>query len=318
MSYLNDLANSMDGSVVSLISGYLQAPKKYKVFYIKKKGSDKLREVAQPSPDVKNVQRAVVSTLLYKLPIHSSAKAYVKGLSIYDNAKEHKDNIFLLKMDFKNFFPSIRPDDLLLCLRKNGIDISDFEYNILKHYLFRRERGDNTLRLCIGAPSSPIISNIVMYDLDCKIVSFCEGIDVPYTRYADDLTFSSDSVDKLNVVFEFIQKLLYSCESPRLNINKSKTRFVGKGRSRRVTGVIISNDGNLGIGRYLRKKIKALVHLYNNGGVKVKDIPYLQGMLSHIRSIEPGYYDSLRLKYGDELFKRLNLEASRISKKLNR
>ncbi|HBE9080966.1 TPA: retron St85 family RNA-directed DNA polymerase [Serratia fonticola] len=318
MGYLNDLAGSLDSSVASLISGYLQAPRKYKVFYIKKKGSDKLREVAQPSPDVKNVQRAIASTLLNQLPIHSCAKAYIKDLSIYDNAKEHKTNTYILKMDFRDFFPSIRPNDLLLCLEKNSIKLNDFEYTILKHYLFWRKRGDNGLRLCIGAPSSPIISNIVMYDIDCKIDSICQALNIPYTRYADDLTFSSNSIDTLNIVFDKVKNIISSQESPRLIINHNKTKFIGKGRSRRITGVIITNDGQVGVGRYLRKRVRALLHLYSNNRIKVNDIPYLQGMLSHVKNIELKYHEELLKKYNESLIKRLNLDASRIIKENRR
>ncbi|MBN7767330.1 retron St85 family RNA-directed DNA polymerase [Pectobacterium brasiliense] len=314
MSYLEHLALSLNSSVASLISGYLKAPQKYKVFKIRKKNNKSFREIAQPSPDIKNIQRAITSTLLKNIPIHPCAKAYIEGLSIYNNAYEHRENNYLLKMDFKNFFPSITPNDLLLCFKRNNIELNNFEYNILKHYLFWRKRGERSLRLCIGAPSSPTISNIVMYEFDCKIHEYCITHNIPYTRYADDLTFSSNEIEKLHAIYDYVTSVILENKSPNITINDSKTRYIGKGRSRRVTGVIITNEGKLGVGRYLRKKVKALLYIYNNKDLRKEDIPYLQGMLAHIKNIEPSYYEKLLQKYEPSLLSRLGKEAATIIK----
>lgn len=314
MNYLEHLALSLNSSVASLISGYLKAPKKYKVFKIRKKNNKSFREVAQPSPDIKKIQRAIISTLLKNIPIHPCAKAYIEGVSIYNNAYEHRENSYLLKMDFKDFFPSITPADLLLCFKNNKIELNNFEYNILKHYLFWRKRGERSLRLCIGAPSSPIISNIVMYEFDCKINEYCITHNIPYTRYADDLTFSANEIEKLHAIYDYVTSVILENKSPNITINKSKTRYIGKGRSRRVTGVIITNEGKLGVGRYLRKKVRALLYLYNSKNIRKEDIPYLQGMLAHIKNIEPSYYEKLLQKYEPSLLSRLGKETAIIIK----
>ncbi|WP_312080261.1 retron St85 family RNA-directed DNA polymerase [Leclercia sp.] len=312
MNYLDTLSASLNCSVTSLITGYVTAPKKYKTFFIQKKNGKGMREVAQPSPDVKKVQRAIVETLLVSVPVHSSAKAYIDNTSIYDNAEPHCNNYFLLKMDFKDFFPSIKPQDLIFFLKKNNIQLNSFEINIISNYLFRRKRGEKKLRLCIGAPSSPAISNIVMYDIDCKISDYCTVHNIPYTRYADDLSFSSNDIDKLKKLHIYVKSIILESKTPTLYINEEKTKFIGKGRSRRITGVVISNEGNLGVGRYARKKIRALVHLYNSGTINKVDIPYLQGMLAHIKNIEPNYYKKLLLAHGKELFIRLGKDTAEI------
>lgn len=312
MNYLEKIATSLNCSVSELITGYVKAPKKYKIFFIKKKNSNKLREVAQPAADVKKVQRAIVASILKDLPIHSCAKAYIDETSIFDNAVEHKENTYLLKMDFKDFFPSIKPDDLYFYLIKNKIELNSFEYTILKNYLFWKKKGEKELRLCIGAPSSPIISNIVMYNIDCQLSEYCIDRNIPYTRYADDLTFSSNNIEDLRLVREYVLDTLSGTISPKLFVNEKKTKLVGKGRSRRITGVVITNDGELGVGRYLRKKVKALVHLYNNDSINKSDIPYLQGMLSHIKNIEPAYYEKIHNKYNENLFIRLGKDSARI------
>lgn len=312
MSYIDNLSRVLNCSVMSLISGYIKAPKKYKVFYIKKKNGKGLREIAQPAPDIKEVQRAIVSTLLAKLPVHECAKAYIKETSILNNAEPHKENKYILKVDFENFFYSIKPQDLYFYLLRGEIKLTQFEYEILSHYLFRRKKGEKKLRLCIGAPSSPIISNIVMYDFDCILSNYCHLNNIAYTRYADDITLSSESYEKIKDAYSFIARVVSDLKKPELKINSDKTKIIGKGRSRRITGVIISNTGELGVGRFLRKKIRALTHLYSNHKLSERDIPYLLGMLAHIKNIEPSYYEALVSIHGDNLFKKLGKDSYRI------
>lgn len=316
MSYLNKLAENLNRSVPYLIRNYISAPREYKVFYIDKKNSKEKREVAQPSKHVKEIQRGIVETLLKDIPIHNCAKAYMRNLSIYDNAEPHKDNKYLLKIDFKNFFPSIKPVDLIFFLEKNDLSFGAFENTIVANYLFWRKKGERNLSLCIGAPSSPIISNIVMHDIDNEISSYCLANKIIYTRYADDLTFSADKLDILEETYNFISSLINRTEHPKLFINQAKTRYVGKGRSKRVTGVVITNDGKLGVGRYLRKKIRAMTYLYSQKRLKREDIPYLHGMLSHINNIEHDFYIKLKLQYGDNMFTMLYQESLYISKEL--
>lgn len=314
MNYLDELASYLGKSVTYLIRNYISAPKEYKVFYIDKKNSTEKREVAQPSEHIKEIQRAIVKTLLNNLPIHSCSMAYMKDLSIYDNAEPHKDSVFLLKMDFKNFFPSIKPSDLLHFLEKNGLVLGTFESTIITNYLFWRKKGERKLSLCIGAPSSPAISNIIMYDIDNEISSYCQKEGVIYTRYADDLTFSSDSIEKLEKVYSLISSLISKTENPKLIINKDKTRYIGKGRSKRVTGVVITHDGKLGVGRYLRKKTRAMIYLYSQNKLKREDTPYLHGILSHINNIEPDFYLKIKKQYGSQMLTSLYQESFYISK----
>lgn len=89
-----------------------KAPKKYRVYYIPKRTSG-LRAIAQPTKELKQIQRFLVSELKSILPIHSSAMAYRWGVSIKDNAECHKNNSYMLKMDFQNFFNKIKPEFFL-------------------------------------------------------------------------------------------------------------------------------------------------------------------------------------------------------------
>ena len=140
------------------------APRRYKTFLIPKR-SGGMREIAQPAREVKLLQRAIVRRVLANLPIHDAAKAYRQGLSIRDNAKPHSGNGPILKMDFKDFFPSIRSADWEQYCTRNAILMgNDISYT--SQILFRRVTGEHLLKLSIGAPSSPSLSNILLFDFD--------------------------------------------------------------------------------------------------------------------------------------------------------
>jgi hypothetical protein len=76
--------------------------------------------------------------------------------SIKDNALQHVNNQYLLKMDFKNFFLSIKPEMFLTCVRKQGLKLSERDSLILANLFFWKLRRNSSLRLSIGAPSSPL------------------------------------------------------------------------------------------------------------------------------------------------------------------
>lgn len=114
-----------------------EAPKKYKVYYIPKRGAG-FRVIAQPTKELKNVQRFIVSLLQPKLPVHHKAMAYEYKKSIKDNALLHKDNNYILKMDFQNFFNKIKPDIFFSKLENTGLKLDSFDENTLRNLLFWR------------------------------------------------------------------------------------------------------------------------------------------------------------------------------------
>ncbi|TBT09895.1 RNA-directed DNA polymerase, partial [Vibrio parahaemolyticus] len=81
-------------------------------------------------------------------------------------------------------------------------------------YLFRLN--NRKLELSIGAPSSPVISNLVMKELDQEIIHFCEEKSIAYSRYADDLTFSTNNIAYFSDLLPYIYELLSYTQSPKL------------------------------------------------------------------------------------------------------
>ncbi|WP_432467355.1 retron St85 family RNA-directed DNA polymerase [Agarivorans sp. Z349TD_8] len=308
---LKEICSNASLSIQDVIKGLNTAPLAYKVYTIPKRIKGE-RVIAQPSPFVKEVQRAVVSVFLSKYNPSEVSTAYVEGKSIVDNAEPHKDSDWILKLDFNNFFPSLKPNDLFLFLEREGEVIGEFEKKILSSYLFRRN--NKKLELSIGAPSSPLVSNLVMKSIDSKLEKYCNDNGVVYTRYADDLTFSTMDFDKIDELNKYITTLLSETKNPKLSINESKTKIIGRGRSRRVTGIVLTHEDKISVGRYTRKKIRAMVHHYYNKTIKKADIPYLHGIISHMMSVEPDYYKKLEEKYGSDFFIKLAKDSYKIAK----
>ncbi|EIA1588319.1 retron St85 family RNA-directed DNA polymerase [Vibrio parahaemolyticus] len=299
---ISDLINQ-DITYMFLLSA--TAPEAYSTFYINKK-SGGIREISQPSKEVKEVQYVIIKEILSKLPVHECAKAYKKGVGIKQNAVEHLNKEFILKTDFSNFFPSIKPADLEYYFKKNNVEINNLEFDIISKILFKKKENSNKLELCIGAPSSPIISNIVMYEIDELLYSHCKERNISYTRYADDMTFSSNSIEDLKEILSTLKKVIIKNKNPELILNQKKTRLISSGRSRRVTGVILSNEGKLSVGRTKRRRTRTLLHLLSKSSIDDKSIIELYSNISFIRNIEPEFYQKLLSTHGQSTFNKLN------------
>ena len=120
--------------------------------------------------------------------------AYRTSVSIRDNAASHAGATPILKMDFQNFFPSIRSRDWENYCSKHGVFDED-DREISSRLLFRRAKDERVLKLSIGAPSSPALSNILLFDFDVRVAAEAERRNITYTRYADDLTLTCQRAD---------------------------------------------------------------------------------------------------------------------------
>ena len=98
------------------------APRRYKVFEIPKRTPGKMRTIAQPAREVKGLQYWVMENFLHQFKVHPAATGYREGLNIADNARPHVHGRFLLKLDFKDFFPSLTAADFLFFLHGISMD----------------------------------------------------------------------------------------------------------------------------------------------------------------------------------------------------
>lgn len=279
------------------------APERYKVFRIKKRTKG-WRIIAQPAYELKVIQRALNEILLDNLPVHHCAVAYRRKLSIRDNALQHQGHTPILKMDFKDFFPSIMADDWEKYCNENEI-LDDADIAFTKQIFFMRPKQGRILRLSIGAPSSPSLSNILMCKFDEAVFLEAERRGITYTRYADDLTFSGQRIGMLKDMEQIVRRVARQQPYPRLRENKEKTNYITTAYRRTVTGLVLANDGQIGLGRKRRREIsKAVFHVKK--GQRDKDaLAELCGTLAFVNVVEPAFLETLRKRYGAKFISRI-------------
>src|SRR5260370_26656393 len=196
MSLTEQIAQSFQLSVAYVRGVAGTASHRYKQFTIKKADGKSDRTIEQPHKYIKLSQRCPVRRIFNSFPTHSCAHAYVKGRSIGTNASVHRDSRFIYRLDLENFFPSLTSTDVELLLGQNrklveGLVLSDEDIQLVSALTCRFGR------LTIGAPSSPTISNKLLYELDTLLTKIAEDSKVKYTRYADDLYFSCSQPEVL-------------------------------------------------------------------------------------------------------------------------
>lgn len=262
----------------------------YRDYYIPKKDGRK-RLISQPSPELKSFQYWTVINILKKLPVSRGSFAYKQGDSISKHANYHKDSKFIFHTDIKHFFPSIHSKLLdsvikayLNCITSLGLDLSE-AIDTINKICFRKDS------LCIGTVSSPIISNIVLYDFDETMIKYCSEKNYRYSRYADDIYISSS---------QFLPKDIKASVSKKVNsygfeINNTKTWFKSTKCCRKITGLVLTNDGGVSLGLKRRKEIEKMLYngLIHHKGNKSQIIGYL----AFLKDIEPITYSKLLIKY---------------------
>ncbi|AOR66094.1 hypothetical protein BBJ41_00210 [Burkholderia stabilis] len=278
-----------------------RAPYAYKVYEIKKR-SGGMRTIAQPARETKFIQIWLIENIFKELPVHESATAYGKGSSILKNAVAHKDNRFIAKFDFRNFFPSIKYEDLVEHFTRHlsGV-VSDADVKMMARIACMRSKTNGRMQLSIGAPSSPILSNSIMFEFDSQISAWCVEQGIVYTRYADDLAFSTDVIGATAKIEPIIRQALRGINYPALQINNKKTVQISKKFQRRVTGLVINNEGDISLGRDRKREISSLVHKFTLGGLADDDIFRLQGLLGFAKDVEPQFIVRLSAKYTAEI-----------------
>ena len=291
----------------------LRASHLYKSYRIAKR-TNGFRDIHHPSPDLKFLQRWLNRNIFPLLPIHNAAIAYRRGMSIVENGRVHARNKYLLKTDFKNFFPSLTRQDVKLVLNRHLKSvIAEFtakDVEVILNIVCRYDA------LTIGAPSSPVLSNAILFNFDDFVSRSCEDKGVIYTRYADDLFFSTNTPNLLTDVLQLIRSDLRDRKSPHLALNQHKTVFTSKKRRRLITGLVLTSDGRLSVGRAKKRSIRTLIYLYSKGKLDPGQVSYLRGYLAFLYSIEPDFLARIRIKFGDNTVNDLMIEDLKTRKLL--
>lgn len=289
------------GMEMSLVERIMRtAPSRYKTYRIPKR-TEGYREISQPAVEVKALQRGLIEILLRELPIHEAATAYRAGMSIKDNALRHAGDGPILKMDFKDFFPSIKPRDWTAYCKQTDALTDSMDIQLTSLLMFHQPKGSSVLRLAIGAPSSPFLSNALLFDFDQAITDAVAKDHVTYTRYADDLTFSAPRTGYLVNVEKSVRAALRGLEYPRLTVNDAKTTRVTRKYGRKVTGVTLTNDGAISIGHDRKRELHTAVYRASQGRLGTDELGKLKGMLGFANSVEPEFIEKLRQRFGHEV-----------------
>jgi hypothetical protein len=278
------------------------APHRYKVYEIPKKTPGKKRTIAQPAKEVKPLQYWVMNNVLSAFPVHQAATAYRRGRSILDNAGPHAPHRYLCKLDFRNFFPSIKAKHFEKFMKSNPLANiwTPEDVELMSRILFWCKKRGNALQLSIGAPSSPLLSNVLMFEFDRRVYSMGAERGVAYTRYADDLSFSTNEPGVLRHIPSEINRICRAIRTPRLVLNEEKTVHASKRGLRLVTGLVLTNQGFVSIGREKKRNLRAAFHRYTQGLLSGEEINELAGMLAFAKSVEPLFLQRLAARYGAE------------------
>lgn len=278
------------------ISFIKSAPNRYKHYDIQKRHGG-TREIAEPTKSLKVIQKWTLNKFLMNFEVHSASIAYTKKKNIKDFALPHVKNKYLLKLDFCDFFNSIKSQDFYNFIKQSKTTITEDEILLITNIFFCRNKKENDLYLSIGSPTSPFISNIIMIDFDRKISDFCIKNEITYTRYADDLAFSTNTPNILSLVIIEIEKICRDLKYPKnLKLNRSKIVFTSKKHNRTLTGLVISNDGKIGIGRDKKRNLRSMAHKASLGLLSQDELDKFKGMLAFLLSIDSELSNYLKAK----------------------
>lgn len=275
------------------------ASHRYKHFTIAKASGGR-RDIYHPAKPLKAVQRWLQSGVVDRLPLHNAAAAYRKGRNIADHARTHLKSRYLLRIDLADFFESITADDIAAYLADQTA-ILPKGWTAADTYLFV-QLVCRDKRLTIGAITSPGLSNALCYSLDRILATQCAKADIVYTRYADDMFFSTLVPNLLGGMHTLVEETLKAVPYPAsLKINPTKTRHSSLKRRRRVTGIVLSTQGGISLGRRFKRVIRSQIHRLDE--LAPRERTRLAGLLAHVKDIEPDFFNRLVLKYGEKVLK---------------
>lgn len=257
---------------------------KYEEYKILKKNGA-LRTILAPDEYLKHTQYLIniLLQIVFENKVNHFTNGFLINRNIVRNATPHINKKYVLNIDIKDFFPSIpfrrikktlefQPFDLQMAREEIGFVIA----NIATYKGFLPQ----------GAPTSPILSNIVTQKLDRKIESICKEENIKFSRYADDLTFSSNK----NVLTEtFVNKVYSIIKEEGFMPNDQKTRLRSKGQRQEVTGVIVNDK--LNISRQYIKKIRSILYNWEKKGEEYTQRKFLS--FYEKKTITPNFKDVL-------------------------
>lgn len=307
----------------------------YRMFSIKKRSGGR-RYIHQVSKELFKVQQFINTEILQKIKPHSASFAFHAEGGIQACAKSHCFARWLFQYDLKDFFYSINEIDVYEVFKNSGyrpllafelaricttIRLPNHLQNYLKLYDYRNmkfpyipkyykfyHKDVFTGVLPQGAPTSPMLSNLVAFQLDEALTELADKFGLIYTRYADDITFSSSGELPSGVSISFINKaIIGSIRQNGFYENPQKTRIAGPGAKKVVLGLLV--DGPVPrLSKETYKRIERLLYAIIKYGIidvakhEKFDTPYglynhLSGLLAFVKDVDPIRWEEFNKRF---------------------
>lgn len=311
---------------------------RYRTFTIKKK-SGKLRTISAPVKTLKTIQTCLNEVFQVFYEPTDNAFGFVPKRSIADGAKRHVNRRYVYNIDLKDFFDTIElyrvkailanPPIRLEDKKGNGQSLPFIIANLCCHpkEVTRFDKDGNS-KTCIrpvlpqGAPTSPILTNMVCRNLDRSLNWLAKKYQAIYTRYADDITFSSDR----NIFKDdssFIKEVKKIIETEQgFKINDEKTRLQSDRYRQEVTGLVVNEKVNV-VKRFV-KQVRMWLYLWETYGYDkayacflhdyIADKGHVKHKTAKMENVISGKLDYLKMVVGKDtpMFQKLNQRFERL------
>jgi retron-type reverse transcriptase len=281
----------------------------YHHFYIPKKSGGQ-RLISAPKKNLKKVQKWILENILYKIQNQDVVHGFVPKHSIKTNALPHLQKEVVINIDLKDFFPSISYKRVKGLFQKLGyseqiatiftllcthFEVDKVNVDGVAYYVQKTERF-----LPQGSPASPAITNLIAHTLDLRLQGLAKKYDFTYTRYADDLTFSSNTINEKSIktLMSFVQSIV---NEEDFTIHPDKTHIMRRGSQKKVTGVVVNEK--LNVDRAILHKFRALLHQIEKTGWEGKSWGNssnlwmsMTGFVSYVMMVNPEKGNRLKEK----------------------
>lgn len=267
----------------------------------KRTGGTRLLE--SPKPRLKEVQRLVLDEILYRIPSHDAAHGFCPGRSIETFVEGHVGQQVVMRIDLRQFFPSIDAKRVQAIFRSVGYPFSvsrvlaglctNTTWQGVLNDPFEKDGSKNLAvpHLPQGAPASPALANLCAYRLDCRLSGLAKKFGGFYTRYADDLVFSGDRYFSNRL--SRVRVLTYAvCLDEGFSIQQRKTRVMPASTRQSVAGVVVNS--RLGVDRREFDALKAILFNCVRFGLESQNraghphfYQHLRGRIAWVNQIHP-------------------------------
>jgi hypothetical protein len=251
------------------------------------------RRIAAPRKPLRTVQRAILDQILAKVPMHDACHGFVAKRSTVTNAAPHQGAKLVLKLDLKDFFPTVhyrRVKGLFQWLGYND----EVSGTLAGLTTYRPKLADGTVLwpgvLPQGAPTSPALANLACRRLDRRLAQLAAKYAATYTRYADDLTFSF-KVEPPVKLGRFLWWIDAICQQEGFHERPDKRRVLRNKHQQRVTGLVV--NAGVHVPRADRKRFRAILHNCAKHGLASQarghdDFEaYLRGYAAYVHMVDP-------------------------------